>query len=145
MLSSVAQDNFTDPGSNSVVLVHGLDGDPIETWEHITTGTKPQRRTVWPEKLLPKILPRVRVLSFGYNGDMYRSNSVAGIRGNAGALLSHLKSLRYGVDQTRPIVFVAHCLGGLIVKQASPIFSSHCPAPRFEFATLANHFLCLPV
>ena len=120
MLGSVTQASFTDLGSHSVVLVHGLDGDPVETWEHITAGTKSQRRTVWPEDLLPKILPRVRVLSFGYNGDMYRSNSVAGIRGNAGALLSHLKSHRYGVDQTRPIVFVAHCLGGLIVKQASP-------------------------
>ncbi|KAK0645816.1 Alpha/Beta hydrolase protein [Cercophora newfieldiana] len=101
-----------------VVLVHGLDGDLVETWAHTTTDTKPLRRVVWPETLLPKVLPRARVLSFGYNGDIYHNNSVAGIRGNAGALLSHLRSLRYGVDQARPIVFVAHCLGGLIVKQA---------------------------
>ncbi|KAK0706163.1 hypothetical protein B0T26DRAFT_602542, partial [Lasiosphaeria miniovina] len=102
-----------------VILIHGLDGDPVETWAHTTIDTKPPRRTVWPEILLPKILPRARILSFGYSGDMYRNKSVAGIRGNAGALLDHLRALRYGVDQTRPIVFVAHCLGGLIVKQAS--------------------------
>ena len=106
-----------DPVFPSLVLVHGLDGDPVETWTYTTSGAGPKLRVVWPETLLPKILPGVRVMSFGYNGDMYRNNSVAGIRGNAGALLSQLRSLRRNADPNRPIVFVAHCLGGLIVKQ----------------------------
>ncbi|KAK0703653.1 hypothetical protein B0T26DRAFT_600924, partial [Lasiosphaeria miniovina] len=96
-----------------LVLVHGLDGDPDETWRHAAT------KKSWPEELLPAVRPRTRVLSFGYNGDIFRNDSAAGIRGNARALLMHLGAHRDGADaRNRPIVFVAHCLGGLIVKQA---------------------------
>jgi hypothetical protein len=63
----------------------------------------------------------MRVLSFGYNGDMYRSNSAARIRDNALSLLSFLSVKRRRAGSERPIVFVAHCLGGLIVKQVSVV------------------------
>ncbi|KAK3990805.1 hypothetical protein QBC44DRAFT_394154 [Cladorrhinum sp. PSN332] len=93
-----------------VVLVHGLDGDPIKTW------TEPVSGVLWPRELLPKKFANARVLSFGYNGDMYLNRSKAGIRTNAESLLAQLKARRVD-DPNRPIVFVAHCLGGLIVKQ----------------------------
>lgn len=72
----------------------------------------------WPRDLLPKVQPSIRVLSFGYSGDVYENDSVAGIRGNAKALLVHLKLRREDLDASRPVIFLAHCLGGLIVKQA---------------------------
>ncbi|KAK4459258.1 hypothetical protein QBC42DRAFT_232163 [Cladorrhinum samala] len=103
-----------------LVLVHGLEGDPIETWTH------PESKVLWATDLLPRDLPATRVLSFGYNADMYCNNSIAGIRGNAEFLMSSLKARRSD-DPHRPILFVAHCLGGLIVKQLLS-FASQDPA-----------------
>ncbi|KAK3317310.1 Alpha/Beta hydrolase protein [Cercophora scortea] len=98
---------------SNLVLVHGLNGDRIQTWTHDRTGV------CWPRDLLPAKLPLTRVLSFGFNADIYGNTSVEGIRGNARALLSRLIDERDDVDSyDRPIVFVAHSLGGLIVKQA---------------------------
>ncbi|KAL8296868.1 hypothetical protein RB600_002066 [Gaeumannomyces tritici] len=60
----------------------------------------------------------MRVLSFAYNADIYGNTSVAGIQGNAQALLAKLRDLRKDRDYSRPIVFVAHNLGGIVLKQA---------------------------
>lgn len=50
---------------------------------------------------------------------MFRNNSLAGIRGNARSLLAFLELERDNLDSAIPIVFITHCLGGLIVKQVS--------------------------
>ncbi|KAK0708683.1 hypothetical protein B0H67DRAFT_456991, partial [Lasiosphaeris hirsuta] len=116
-----------------LVLVHGLNGGYLKTW----TCTTPESSVVWPVDLLPKLQPRTRVLSFGYSGDIYENDSVAGIRDNARSLLSYLKSRRRS-DPDRPITFVAHCLGGLIVKQAS-YFDAMCFADNEdEYSSIAS-------
>jgi pimeloyl-ACP methyl ester carboxylesterase len=102
---------LTEGPDCSVVLIHGLNGDSIETWTHATT------RLCWPRDLLPEVLPCARVLSFAYNADIYANTSVAGIRGNANALLARLRDVREDQDCDRPIVFVAHSLGGIVLKQ----------------------------
>ncbi|KAK4171598.1 hypothetical protein QBC36DRAFT_391019 [Triangularia setosa] len=94
-----------------LVLIHGLNGDPIETWRH--QGSK----KLWPQELLPDARPNTRVLSYGYNGDIYLNNSAANIRDMARSILSNLDTRRES-NSKRPIIFVAHCLGGLIIKQA---------------------------
>ncbi|KAH6850450.1 Alpha/Beta hydrolase protein [Chaetomium sp. MPI-CAGE-AT-0009] len=95
-----------------LVLVHGLNGDHIESWTHQQSGI------CWPRDLLPKQLPGIRVSSFSYSADVYGNTSVAGIRDNAQNLLSCLRDLKEEEGNDRPLVFVAHSLGGIIVKQA---------------------------
>lgn len=97
----------------SLILVHGLHGGHVKTW---ATAAKTGKKIVWPKDLLPKKQPRTRVLSFGYMGDIYDNDTIADIRDNARSLLAHIK-IRRRADPDRPIVFIAHCLGGLIVKQ----------------------------
>ncbi|KAK0734065.1 hypothetical protein B0T26DRAFT_746020 [Lasiosphaeria miniovina] len=94
-----------------IVLVHGVNGHPLKTWKDADSNT------LWPKHWLPKVFPQGRVFSFGYNADMYRNNSAAGIRDNARTLLSYVESERDS-RHSPTIVFIAHCLGGLIVKQA---------------------------
>ncbi|KAK3349003.1 Alpha/Beta hydrolase protein [Lasiosphaeria hispida] len=97
----------------SLVLIHGLNGSPIETWTH------KKSKVCWPRDLLPKQQPLTRVLSFGYSADIFKNTSVAGIRMNSRSLLSALFDKREDIeDQNRPIVFLAHSLGGLVAKQA---------------------------
>ncbi|KAK4222931.1 hypothetical protein QBC38DRAFT_503573 [Podospora fimiseda] len=98
-----------------IVLIHGVNGDAIKTWEY---KSKTGDTILWPQQLLPQQFPLARVFSFGYNGDLYHNNSIAGIRDLAKTLLSSINIERQKVDPKRPVIFVAHCLGGMIVKQA---------------------------
>ena len=75
-------------------------------------------------------------MTFGYNGDIYKNQSIAGIRGNARALLTRLRDERDEVDDGRPIVFLAHGLGGLIVKQVRMRLSSRFLTLRKRLASL---------
>ncbi|KAK3297153.1 uncharacterized protein B0H64DRAFT_416351 [Chaetomium fimeti] len=116
-----------------LVLVHGLNGDHIESWTHQESGI------CWPRDLLPEQLPGIRVLSFSYSANVYGNTSIAGIRGNAQNLLSSLRDLREDEEDSRPIVFAAHSLGGIIVKQ---IFfgTPHSGSDKKRWLAMAKKF-----
>ncbi len=95
------------------MLVHGLGGDHIKTW-------KAEDKTVWPNDLLPKRLcpdHHIRVLSFEYGGSVKGTSSMAGIDDAANSLLEGLLDKRDKSTGRRPIVFVGHSLGGVIIKR----------------------------
>ena len=85
-------------------------GDSQTTW---TLG-----HVFWPKDLLPSDVPRARILTFGYKAEILsfwsppHNNT---IKESAERLNMELFSLR---DKTatleRPIIFVAHSLGGII-------------------------------
>lgn len=60
----------------------------------------------------------VRVLLFGYNSNIAFETSILGVREQAENLLNRLKLKRRDAPD-RPIAFVAHSLGGIVVKQVS--------------------------
>ena len=122
-----------------LVFVHGLQGHPRRTWqslvtpqEHISSSNPFKRRRVqpkdhdkagvfWPADLIPQDYPNLRVLTYGYDsrvtGYYASSTSKNGIFEHGNSLLNALSRER--TDQlTRPIILVAHSLGGLVVKQA---------------------------
>ena len=101
-----------------VVLVHGLNGDPQKTW------TSEKRKTFWPSQLLPPFLTdsKARILTYGYDADVVSFTDGASkdrIHNHAETLIQKLYSNRRLKNATeRPIIFVAHSLGGLVVKRA---------------------------
>ncbi|KXX82976.1 Protein SERAC1 [Madurella mycetomatis] len=115
MSGNIVLDVLYDPSDQGhipdldLVFVHGLGGNVINTWTHKPSGV------AWPRDLLPIRRPLTRVLAYGYDGDMHETDSVARIRDHARTLVTRLTDERDEVDPTRPIVFVAHCLGGLIL------------------------------
>ncbi|KAH1271222.1 hypothetical protein KXV33_004997 [Aspergillus fumigatus] len=100
----------------SIVAVHGLNGDSITAWSAPETGT------LWLKDLIPKHIPHARVLSFGYESSSCRFDGpgfVDKIRSLATTLVADLEADgSLGDCRTRPIIFVCHGLGGVIVKKA---------------------------
>ncbi|KAH8658387.1 hypothetical protein BX600DRAFT_439550 [Xylariales sp. PMI_506] len=105
-----------------IVFVHGLGGDRIDTWTWKGSG----RTQFWPKTLLPKDCPTARILSFGYNADFAHFypqsprtiSPELTIDNYSTSLLAALVGLRGKEDADRPIIFVAHSLGGLVVVNA---------------------------
>lgn len=98
------------------MAVHGLCENSNSAW------TDPKTNVSWIKDLLPQDLHYVRVLSFGYDTSALTFFSLGGsdvLEGIAETLVQNLhshRSLDSGED--RPIVFVCHGLGGIIVKKA---------------------------
>lgn len=101
-----------------IVLVHGLNGHPRDTWT-ASNGV------FWPTELLPATLrqARVRILVYGYNADVYafahdRSASSDMIHQHAQSLLTGLSMERMSEEkEENAIIWVAHSLGGILVKR----------------------------
>lgn len=63
-----------------------------------------------------------RISQYGYPSDGASSIfALAGIRAEATKLLEELVELRKGEKSKRPLIFVAHDIGGIIVKEVRPV------------------------
>ncbi|KIW31483.1 uncharacterized protein PV07_03129 [Cladophialophora immunda] len=117
-----------------IVFVHGLTGDRERTWTSPITGAS------WPRDFLPVSLPDARVLTFGYDAYVVRKHgSVAqiDISHHANDLLNALANERQGHDSaTRPLIFVAHSLGGVLCKDALRISEASGDA---NLAAIVHH------
>ncbi|KAF0685779.1 Aste57867_22387 [Aphanomyces stellatus] len=111
-----------------VVFVHGLKGHPFGTWRTDMLPGDMARRDdyiLWPEAfLLPDLPPGSRVVTLGYDAGVLKSSSpwpALTLEERALVMLDGLKAARIGesCDDTdgRPIVFVTHSMGGLLVKE----------------------------
>lgn len=101
----------------SIIAVHGLGGHWDLTWTHVETK-KNWLRDFLPEQLRESGF-RPRILSYGYDAKTAFSTSIESISTVAEDLLDRLKLARPGeINEFRPILLIAHSLGGLIVKKA---------------------------
>lgn len=95
-----------------IVAIHGLNGTPFGTWTH-------ENKTFWLKDLLAKDVRGARIFTYKYPSHVLFSKSKATTEEYAKSLLVNLKDNRNGVGQVqRPIIFIAHSLGGIICKQA---------------------------
>jgi hypothetical protein len=96
----------------SIIIIHGLNGDVIESWTNAAT------KAFWPKDFLPRDVPEARVMAFGYNANAAFGNTTADIVDHAKDLLGSLLDTREeGDEKLRSIIFIAHSVGGIVVKQ----------------------------
>lgn len=132
-IPSVYSTNTVHP---SIVAVHGLNGHCEKTW----TSGNDANSVNWLRDLLPHDLRKARILSWGYDANTHSRSRVSCqyLFDHAPTLVSDLCLKRQITDvqsgqtrhqtkaklrqtRKRPIVFVAHSLGGIIVKSAGDI------------------------
>ncbi|KAH8591792.1 hypothetical protein B0O99DRAFT_631673 [Bisporella sp. PMI_857] len=99
-----------------IIAVHGMnllntDGHADNTWTDENSGKN------WLEHFLPSRIPYARILAYQYNANIAFGTSSAGVEQQAMNLLNFL-SLERKIYSARPIIFIAHSMGGIIVKQA---------------------------
>ena len=96
------------------MAVHGLGGDWERTWTD-------ENGKLWLRDFLPSQLPNARIMSYGYNSQTVFSSAVTDIDDEAAMLLDRLDGEReQREERTRPIIFISHSLGGIIVKKVPP-------------------------
>lgn len=103
-----------------IIFVHGLGGHSYKTW-----SKDRNKDFFWPGLWLPKDpkIRRARLFTYGYNSGLTGPKTVSNIMGFARSLLFDMRycrgqqnnSIRIGEV---PIIFVAHSMGGLVVKKA---------------------------
>lgn len=99
-----------------VCFIHGLAGNRDTTW------TVPGQLHPWPKTLLPKKLQNARILTYGYDAYVVRRGGVTG----TSRLIDHALNLLHDLTadraacnaSSRPLILVAHSLGGLVCKEA---------------------------
>ncbi len=80
----------------------------------------------WPKELLSKKISEARIVTYGYNADVVHFFRPAGqntVREHARNLIEDLTDLRRRTNSfERPLIFVAHSLGGLVCQQVRSAF-----------------------
>src|SRR5450755_261470 len=84
-----------------VVFVHGLDGDPVKTWQH-----DPKHPELSFPRLLAADLPSVRVWALGYPAEKFGGQyaRAMSIEDRATSVLENLAAEGFGA---RRIIFIA--------------------------------------
>ena len=90
-----------------LVFLHGLTGDPLETWK--------DGKNFWPD-WLAEDFPHLNIHTAGYPSSIFAqwAKKEMDLFERASNLLEHMAGLGFG---KRPLFFVVHSLGGLLAKQ----------------------------
>ncbi|KAK1977851.1 hypothetical protein LZ30DRAFT_243022 [Colletotrichum cereale] len=96
-----------------VVAVPGLASHAIGSWKSTSSSD------VWLRDYIPRDIPNVRVLLYGYDTSLLKSESRKSIEDMGRFFLEALSAFRANNHSNRrPIIFIGHSLGGLLVKEA---------------------------
>lgn len=98
----------------SCLILSGLASHPFGSWQ-------PHGRDksfMWIRDELPQRLPGVRFLVYGYDTALYGSTSFQVIPDLAISLVQTVKALGCSAPSAKPVLFLAHSLGGVVLKQA---------------------------
>ncbi|PYH91312.1 hypothetical protein BO71DRAFT_486360 [Aspergillus ellipticus CBS 707.79] len=110
----VGPTSLADPGEQAqvdIVAVTGLSGHGFGSWR---ARGKP---AMWLRDFLPEDIPNARIITYGYDTRLSKSQSNVSIRELGKDLLEMLKNARLK-HAHRPLILIGHSLGGLVIKRA---------------------------
>ncbi|CVK85068.1 uncharacterized protein FMAN_01986 [Fusarium mangiferae] len=123
-----------------ICAVHGLGGNAIDTWT-----TKSDK--MWLRDFLPQHqnFKNSRVMTFGYDSDLTDRRTVMTLESWAETLLQSLNEVRTGEkEKERPLLFVSHSLGGLVVRKAMARLHLNPSCQNIKLSQCGILFLATP-
>lgn len=106
----------------SIIAIHGLGGHWDETWTA-------ENGNNWLRDSIPFDLGKAgincRVFSYGYNSSTAFSKAVTDITDEAAMMLDRVKGERKTQEEReRPMILIAHSLGGILLKKVKSSVST---------------------
>ncbi len=126
---------------SSCVAISGLGSHAFGSWKDRDS------HFMWLRDALPDHLQGARVLIYGYDSKLAESRSYQNLEDVASKFRQSLSVVLGERISSRPLIFVAHSLGGLVLKQAMiEMASEDASAAEFENfkATFAILFFGVP-
>ncbi|KAI0101549.1 hypothetical protein GGR51DRAFT_563451 [Nemania sp. FL0031] len=104
------------PGVNEIevdiVAVHGLGSNVDWSW---TWQDNEGHRVHWLKDLLPNLIPNARIIAYNYESKWHADAPKTRLELCGEELIRSLHNFRTSAPE-RPIIFIAHSLGGLVVS-----------------------------
>ncbi|GAB7336306.1 hypothetical protein MBLNU13_g09051t1 [Cladosporium sp. NU13] len=104
-----------------IVAIHGKGANPARTWQSLRSldldRNKQENWIDWiqDKKMLPTVFVASRIFKYGYPSDWFGENALKTRAASiAEGLLDQLKDFRKE-NVNRPIIFIAHSFGGLVL------------------------------
>ncbi|KAI0414535.1 hypothetical protein F5X98DRAFT_244213 [Xylaria grammica] len=101
------------------IAISGLASHPFGSWQ--PKGSS--KSYMWIRDDLPRLLPDVRPIIYGYDTTLQDRNSFQLVGDLSLELIHQLSAHGWSSAGCKPLVFLAHSLGGLVLKQAIVITS----------------------
>ncbi|KAK1244162.1 hypothetical protein MKX08_002300 [Trichoderma sp. CBMAI-0020] len=124
------------PASNDpevdIVAAHGLGSNADWSWVW-QDKTGQRRRVHWLKDpdMLPAVVPNARILAYNYESPWHANTPQIRLQLCCESLVQSLDNF-YGQESKRPIVFIGHSLGGLVILHGLSYAHSH---PKFKYLT----------
>lgn len=126
-----------------IVAVTGLGGHALGSFRS-SDGT-----SVWLRDFGPQDIPKARWITYGYDSAVVASDSNQGIRELAHTLLDALAAFRRRTRTlARPLCFICHSLGGVVLKEALVISSKTAESEspeHYQVARCTHGFILMGV
>lgn len=95
-----------------IVAITGLDGHALGSFRSDDGGS------VWLRDFAPEDIPQARWMTYGYDSAVFGSENHSGIREYADTCLRSLVRFRQRTNTTdRPLCFLCHNIGGIVLKE----------------------------
>ncbi|KAK5227269.1 hypothetical protein LTR72_003259 [Exophiala xenobiotica] len=137
--------NDVDSGEHAfdLVALSGLASHPFGSWKKQITDTASQQTKtfMWLRDQLPDDFPDTRVMIYGYDTKLLKSESFQTIEDLAISFIAQLRNIGKTQTSTKPLVIFAHSLGGLLVKRALCLLAGSGESESFMLEHIRLVFL----
>ena len=142
------------PGPDiDIIAIHGLDTNSPDTWKWKDPSNRETEHPIesnWlaNEDMLPKVAERARIFACDWPAHLLQKSSVPTTLDESAGVLRESINQHGKANTTRPILFIASCLGGIILIKALEMdklhTKNHTDSPSLVGATRGVVFLATP-
>ncbi|EHK16100.1 uncharacterized protein TRIVIDRAFT_10289, partial [Trichoderma virens Gv29-8] len=95
------------------IVISGLASHPMGSWQ----PRGDDKSYMWIRDTLPQLVPGVRFILYGYDTKLMGSKSFQNVKDLAVGLINQLKAGGWTAVNSKELIFLAHSLGGVVLKQ----------------------------